>query len=300
MNAGSMGKLHGATDFATGLSKGEPVALAAKVPMAEAGAMPMNAPAPHLGPDRLDRALVARGLFGSRARARDAIERGHVRVNGARSAKPGTLVPLDATITVDDPAARYVSRAALKLQAGLDRFAIDPKGRYALDVGASTGGFTQVLLERGARFVAALDVGHGQLASSLREDPRVRSLEGLNARHLARADLIEPVELVVADVSFISLTLALPPALALAEPGSPCVLLVKPQFELGARALDKRGVVRDPLRAEAIARDLAAWLDAQPGWRSLGLAPSPIAGGTGNREWLLGGRKDRDNAGAKR
>lgn len=244
--------------------------------------------------DRLDRILVARGLFASRSRARDAILRGHVTVNGARHTKPGALVLPGARIMVNDPAANYVSRAALKLEAGLDAFAIDPADLHALDVGASTGGFTQVLLRSGAASVTAVDVGHDQLAPVLRADPRVRSLEGVNARHLTRADVAEPVELVVADVSFISLKQALPPALDLAEAGSACVLLVKPQFELGADALDKRGVVRDPAQAEEAARNLGRWLSTLSGWRALGLHPSPITGGTGNREWLLGGRKDRN------
>lgn len=243
---------------------------------------------------RLDEALAARGLFASRSRARDAVERGTVRVDGAVVRKPGQPVGPDAVFEVDDPARAYVSRAALKLIAGLDRFGLDPGGCHALDVGASTGGFTQVLLQRGAARVSAVDVGHGQLAASLAADPRVAPIEGLNARDLTLADLGGVVpDFIVSDVSFISLKLALPPALALAAPGARAVLLVKPQFEAGRAAIGKGGLLRNPGDAERVAGDLSAWLDEQPGWRALGLAPSPIEGGDGNREFLLGGIKDR-------
>ena len=181
-------------------------------------------------PDRLDRLLVARGLVPTRARARDAVLRGTVRVDGAPASKPGQTVGEGAALALDDPAAPYVSRAALKLVAGLDAFGIDAAGAHALDVGASTGGFTQVLLARGAAQVTAIDVGHGQLAPALRADPRVTAIEGLNARDLTMDRLPHAPGLVVADVSFISLRLALPPALDLARPGARCVLLVKPQF----------------------------------------------------------------------
>lgn len=241
---------------------------------------------------RLDQMLVARGDFPTRSRAQDAIKRGKVRLHGRVCDKPGQLVGPDAEIAVDDPAKGYVSRAALKLVAGLDAFGLDPKGRVALDVGASTGGFTQVLLERGARHVVAIDVGHGQMDAGLAADPRVTLREGLNARKLARADLSgHPVECLVSDVSFISLRLALPPALALAESGAFCVLLVKPQFEAGRAAIGKGGVLADSALGPRIAEELAAWLDGQEGWRSLGLAPSPIRGGDGNAEFLLGGVK---------
>jgi 23S rRNA (cytidine1920-2'-O)/16S rRNA (cytidine1409-2'-O)-methyltransferase len=243
---------------------------------------------------RLDEALVARGLFASRSRARDAVERGTVRVDGAVVRKPGQPVGRGAVLNVDDPARAYVSRAALKLVAGLDCFGFDPAGCQALDIGASTGGFTQVLLERGTAHVTAIDVGHGQLAASLAVDSRVTSIEGLNARELASNDLdgIAP-DFIVSDVSFISLKLALPPALALAAKGARAVLLVKPQFEAGREAIGKGGLLRNPADAERIAMELAAWLDRLPGWRSLGFVPSPIEGGDGNREFLLGGVKDR-------
>jgi 23S rRNA (cytidine1920-2'-O)/16S rRNA (cytidine1409-2'-O)-methyltransferase len=243
---------------------------------------------------RLDEALVARGLFASRSRARDAVERGTVSVDGAVVRKPGQPVGQGAVLDVDDPARAYVSRAALKLVAGLDRFGFDPAGCHALDVGASTGGFTQVLLERRAAHVTAIDVGHGQLAASLAADPRVTSIEGLNARGLTAEDLAGAApDFVVSDVSFISLKLALPPALALAAKSACAILLVKPQFEAGRAAIGKGGLLKNPADAERIAGELAAWLDGLPGWRALGLVPSPIEGGDGNREFLLGGVKDR-------
>ncbi len=249
---------------------------------------------PASGRRRLDELLVARGLFASRSRARDAVERGTVRVDGAVAAKPGQAVDAGAALDVDDPARAYVSRAALKLVAGLDCFGFDAAGSMALDIGASTGGFTQVLLERGAAHVTAVDVGHGQMHPSIAADPRVRSIEGLNARDLTSADLEGRVpDLVVSDVSFISLKLALPPALDLAQPGARAVLLVKPQFEAGKEAIGKGGLLKNPALAEAVAEDLRSWLDGLPGWRAAGLIPSPIEGGDGNREFLLGGVKDR-------
>lgn len=241
---------------------------------------------------RLDQLLVDKGLFASRSRARDAIIRGTVQVNGFVITKPGTTVSIDAAVLADDPASSYVSRAALKLVAGLDHFAIDVKGCTALDIGASTGGFTQVLLERGADHVIAVDVGHWQLHDSLRRNTRVSNIETLNARDLLREHLSgKSVDLVVSDVSFISLKLALPPALDLAEPGSHCVLLVKPQFEAGREAIGKGGILRDPKDGERVANDLRNWLDGLPGWKALGYCPSPIEGGDGNREFLLTGLK---------
>ena len=243
-------------------------------------------------PLRLDDLLVRRGYYSTRSRARDAIKRGTVSVAGQPARKAGQPVAPGAAVDVADPARRYVSRAALKLLAGLDRFGLDPAGAVALDIGASTGGFTQVLLERGAAAVTALDVGHGQLDPALAADPRIRLVEGVNARDLTAADLGGALpDLIVCDVSFISLRLALPPALGLARPGCRAGL-VKPQFEAGRDAIGKGGMVRAPAAAAA-AEALRAWLDGQPGWRALGLAAAPIAGGDGNREFLLGGIKDR-------
>jgi 23S rRNA (cytidine1920-2'-O)/16S rRNA (cytidine1409-2'-O)-methyltransferase len=252
---------------------------------------PTSAPIARL---RLDELLVSRGLFASRSRARDAVARGTVSVGGAVAVKPGQAVPLDCLVEIDDPARHYVSRAALKLLAGLDHFQLDPAGSHALDLGASTGGFTQVLLERGAVQITAIDVGHGQMHESVRQDPRVTCLEGLNARDLSADDLggREP-DFVVSDVSFISLRLALPPALGLTRTGSRGLFLVKPQFEAGRAAIGKGGMLKDPSEGPRIAEALSDWLDTIPGWRALGVAPSPIEGGDGNREFLLAGVKDR-------
>jgi 23S rRNA (cytidine1920-2'-O)/16S rRNA (cytidine1409-2'-O)-methyltransferase len=243
---------------------------------------------------RLDELLVTRGYYQSRSRARDAVARGVVRVAGLPVTKPGTSVGGDAEIAVEDPAARYVARSALKLIAGLEAFGVDPVGGVALDIGASTGGFTQVLLERGAKKIFAIDVGHGQLDPTLSSDHRVILREGLNARDLTLAEMDgEGPDLVVCDVSFISLKLALPPALALAAPGAKGVFLVKPQFEAGREAIGKGGLLKDPNVGPAIAGAMAQWLETVPGWRVLGLHPSPIEGGDGNREFLLGAIKDR-------
>jgi 23S rRNA (cytidine1920-2'-O)/16S rRNA (cytidine1409-2'-O)-methyltransferase len=239
---------------------------------------------------RLDTALVERGLAPSRARARDAILRGRVTVDGQAVTRPSLPVAPGAAIAVDDPAAPYVSRSALKLAAALDAFGYSPDGLVALDIGASTGGFTQVLLERGAARVYAIDVGHGQLDPRLAADPRVVAREGCNARDLDAADVGESLGAIVADVSFISLRLVLPPALALAGTDAWGVFLVKPQFELGPDAVRKGGLVRDAVRAEGAARDLATWVERDLGWRVAGVIPSPIAGGDGNREFLIGAR----------
>jgi len=236
---------------------------------------------------RLDEALVARGVYASRSRAGEAIRRGVVRVKGRVAAKPGELVAAADVIEIDDAARHLVSRAALKLIAALDRFTIAVEGLDTLDIGASTGGFAQVLLERGAAHVVALDVGHGQLAASLRDDPRVTVLEGVNARDLTAGRLPYPPDLVVSDVSFISLRLALPPALALAPPGGRLIALVKPQFEAGRAALGKGGIVRDAAVHAAVCDEISRWLEDGPGWQVLGLMPSPLEGGDGNREFLI-------------
>jgi len=239
---------------------------------------------------RVDQMLVERGFYPSRSRARDGLLRGAVRVAGQAIGKAGALVAADAQVDIDDAALSYVSRAALKLIAGLDRFGFDPVGRQTLDIGASTGGFSQVLLERGAAHVIAVDVGQGQLHPLLSADCRVSNRPGLNARDLTAADLEgRLIGAVVSDVSFISLRLALPRALSLAAPGAFAVLLVKPQFEVGRAAIGKGGIVRDPALSLSVARDLADWLGNQPGWSAAGLIPSPIEGGDGNREFLIGG-----------
>lgn len=239
---------------------------------------------------RLDVALVERGLAPTRARARDAILRGHVRVDGVPATKPAMNVRSDAVISVEDPAGTYVSRAALKLVAGLDRFGYAPAGRVALDLGASTGGFVQVLLERGAAKVHAVDVGHGQLHADVAGDPRVVSHEGLNARDLMPADLDGDMPTAItSDVSFISLALVLPPALRLAAPGAWGVFLVKPQFEVGRERIGKGGLVRDEEAAAAAVVRIAETI-TRAGWTVDGTMPSPIAGGHGNAEYLIGAR----------
>lgn len=254
----------------------------------------MNAHSLPIRRSRLDELLVARGLAPSRSRARDAILRGTVSVGGAVATKPGAMVDEQAPLAIADPASGYVSRAALKLIAGLDGFGFDPAGRVALDIGASTGGFTQVLLARGVARLFAIDVGHGQFHPSLPADPRVTLREGLNARDLSAGDLGgDAPAMIVCDVSFISLRLALPPALALAASGALAVFLVKPQFEAGRAAIGNGGILRDPSHGPRVADDLAAWAGRRPGWRVVGVMPSPIDGSDGNREYLLGAVKDR-------
>lgn len=238
--------------------------------------------------ERLDRVLPQLGLARSRSRAAELIASGGVLLDGVLAAKAGARVDPGSRVEVT-AADRYVSRAAHKLVEGLDRFGVDPAGRIALDIGASTGGFTQVLLERGAAVVQAIDVGRDQFAAELRDDPRVRLVEGCNARDLTREGLAADTgvadrpSLVVADLSFISLTLVLPAIARSAAPEADLVLLVKPQFEVG-RVRD--GVVTDPAqRAEAIRIVLRAAREL--GLAARGLVASPIAGGSGNREFLV-------------
>jgi 23S rRNA (cytidine1920-2'-O)/16S rRNA (cytidine1409-2'-O)-methyltransferase len=233
---------------------------------------------------------VARGHYVSRARARDAIRRGTVRVDGCVAEKPGTLVGGEAAIAIDDPAQGFVSRGALKLAHALDHFGLTPEGADCLDIGASTGGFTEVLLRRGARSVTAIDVGHGQLAPVLAEDPRVTDLSGINARALSAQHLRTRPDFIVADVSFISLKLVLPPAFVLAQQRCTLIALVKPQFEAGPAALSKGGIVRDPAVQETAVAGIAALVEAH-GFGLVGVTASPISGGDGNREFLLAARR---------
>lgn len=237
---------------------------------------------------RLDQLLVERGLADNRSRAQALILAGKVRVGvGDRARadrKPGDLVEPDVALAVDEPEP-YVSRGGHKLAAALDAFGIDPSGRVALDVGASTGGFSDVLLQRGARRVYAVDVGRGQLAEALRRDERVVSLERTNARTLTATTFAEPIELAVVDVSFISLGLVLGPILATLAHGAPIVPLVKPQFEVG-RGEAKGGVVRDPAAHRAVLERIVAQAAAlRLGARDV--IASPILGPEGNREFLL-------------
>ena len=243
-------------------------------------------------PLRLDHALVARGLAPTRSQARDLVVRGCVMVDGRIAHKAGAEVSPTTRIEVAAGAQPYVSRSGLKLAAALAAFEVSPAGLVALDIGASTGGFTQVLLEAGAARVYAVDVGTGQLHPTLAADPRITSLEGRDARTLDRAAIPEPVGAIVADVSFISLTLALPAPLALAAPGAWLTALVKPQFEAGRAHVGKGGVVRDEAARTAAVDKVRDWLASQPGWRIIGVIPSPLEGGAGNVEYLIGARRD--------
>ncbi len=237
---------------------------------------------------RADVVLVERGFFTSRARAQEAIAAGLVTVDGVPVKKPSDAVADDAVITAAQPHP-YVSRGGMKLAAALDAFGIDPKGCACLDIGASTGGFTQVLLMRDARHVYAVDVGHSQLHPKVAGDPRVTNLEGTDARSLSAALIPEPADLLVTDVSFISLKLVLPAAVAFLKPRAKLAVLVKPQFEAG-RDHVKKGIVRDEAVHSAVCDDIAAFV-ASLGFSVDGIVPSPIEGGDGNREFLLGARR---------
>jgi 23S rRNA (cytidine1920-2'-O)/16S rRNA (cytidine1409-2'-O)-methyltransferase len=240
---------------------------------------------------RLDQLLVDSGLAATRSRAADLVRRGCVSVGGVPAVKPGALVRADASLAVSPDAASYVSRGALKLEAALDSFDFEVGGRVALDIGASTGGFTEVLLGHGAAKVYAVDVGRDQLHEKLRADPLVVALEGTNARSLDASIVKEPVGAIVADVSFISLTLALPAALRLAAPGAWLIALVKPQFEAGRKAVGKGGIVRSEAAREKAVTRVWGFLEEE-GWRVLGVISSPIRGRSGNQEFLIGARHD--------
>lgn len=234
---------------------------------------------------RLDVELVRQGLCDSREQARRLILAGKVLVNDAPATKPGTPLPPEARLRVKE-APRYVSRGGLKLEGALRAFAIDVTGLVGLDIGASTGGFTDCLLQHGARCVFAFDVGTNQLAWKLRSDPRVIARENVNARHLQPGDIAEPADLLVADLSFISLTLVLPAALTLLKPGGQAVVLVKPQFELSREDIGTGGIVRDPEAHERACARIRTFVEQRPDleWRQL--VPSPITGTDGNREFL--------------
>ncbi len=240
---------------------------------------------------RLDVLLVERGLAETRAKAQAMILAGLVHVSGRRAEKAGEAVLREAEITVTGPPHPYVSRGGLKLAAALDHFRIDPAGLVCLDVGASTGGFTDCLLQRGAARVYAVDVGHGQIDSRLRGDPRVVVRERVNARALSEAHVPERVDLAVVDVSFISLRLILPSVAARVKPGGLAVALVKPQFEAGRREVPRGGVVRsEETRRRVLAEIEAAGRDLH--LEVLGSLESPIRGARGNAEFLLGFRVD--------
>jgi len=242
---------------------------------------------------RADVALVERGLAESRAKAQALILAGLVYTDTKRIDKAGDLLAEDAPLAVKGQDHPWVSRGGLKLVKGLDVFGIDPTGLTAVDVGASTGGFTDVLLTRGAARVYAVDVGHGQLAWKLRTDSRVVVLEKTNARHLTTAEIPDPVDLVVCDASFIGLEVVLPAALGLVVPGGRLVALIKPQFEVGKGRVGKGGVVREPELHQEVCDRIRAWLDGLEGWRVLDVTESPITGPEGNKEFLIGAVKDR-------
>ncbi len=240
---------------------------------------------------RLDQLLVDRGLAESRARAQSAVMAGLVFSGETRLDKPGTRIAEDAPLDVRGRDHPWVSRGGLKLDHGLTEFGIDPSDKVCIDVGASTGGFTDVLLSRGAARVYAVDVGHGQLAWKLRRDERVVVLERTNARYLSPDEIPAPVDLVVCDASFIGLKTVLPAALALAAPGARLVALIKPQFEVGKGRVGRKGVVRDPALHRAVCGDIRDWLDSLPGWSVVGLRESPVRGPEGNVEFLIAGKK---------
>ncbi|HEY6995191.1 MAG TPA: TlyA family RNA methyltransferase [Xanthobacteraceae bacterium] len=233
---------------------------------------------------RIDRLLVERGLFESRARAQAAVAAGRVTADDLVVRRPAHEVSRDATLRAE-PAHPWVSRGGVKLAAALDHFRLDPSGRVCLDVGASTGGFADVLLVRGARRVYAVDVGRGQLHPSLRTRPQLVSIDATDIRELDPARLSEQPDLVTVDVSFISLKLVLPAALRLARTPAQLLALIKPQFEAGRRHA-RKGVVRDPAVHGTVCDDIAAVI-ASHGWQVAGIAPSPIPGGDGNREFFI-------------
>jgi 23S rRNA (cytidine1920-2'-O)/16S rRNA (cytidine1409-2'-O)-methyltransferase len=242
---------------------------------------------------RLDQLLVERGLIATRARAQAAIRAKLVSVSGHIVSKPAQLIAEDDEIAVDASEGNYVSRAALKLIRGLDHFGIDPQDLECLDIGASTGGFTQVLLERGAKHVTAIDVGHGQLASEIAKNPRVTMIEGLNAKDLDLNHLRGRPDLITCDVSFIGLQKATEKALDLSQENAWFCALVKPQFEVGPENVGKGGIVRDEGLHEKVCDNIAAWLGAKPHWHVLGLTESPIKGGDGNKEFLIAARRTK-------
>ena len=235
---------------------------------------------------RLDVALVERGLAASRERARALIMAGQVRVDGQVTSKAGANIGVESLVEVAVPDHPYVGRGGVKLAHALDDFSIDPAGKRALDVGASTGGFTDVLLQRGATHVIALDVGHGQLDWKIRNDPRVSVLEGVNARTLTTAEVPQPVDLVVIDVSFISLGHILPPLPPFMNAGADIVALVKPQFEAGRDEVGKHGLVTDPAVHDAVIARATTQAEAA-GLARIAMAPSAITGATGNQEFFL-------------
>jgi 23S rRNA (cytidine1920-2'-O)/16S rRNA (cytidine1409-2'-O)-methyltransferase len=246
---------------------------------------------------RADQLLVEQGLAESRTKAQALILAGLVSYNGRRVAKPGEQLTPNVALALKSRDHPWVSRGGVKLAFALDHFGVVVEGDVALDIGASTGGFTEVLLDRGARLVHAVDVGHGQLAWKLRQDTRVVVLERANARHLTRAEIPEPVDVITCDASFIGLATVLPAPLALAADRAQLVALIKPQFEAGPERVGKGGVVRDPEVHREVCERVAMWIGAQPGWEVVAIVESPILGPEGNREFLLYARRGEEKPG---
>lgn len=240
--------------------------------------------------ERLDQILVDRGLAESRTRAQALVMAGLVYVAGQKADKPGTKIAVDRAVDLKGQDHPWVSRGGLKLEKGLLTFGIVPSGWIGMDVGASTGGFTDVLLTHGAARVYAVDVGYGQLAHKLRTDDRVVVLERTNARHLTAEQVPDTVDIVVCDASFIGLRTVLETPLTFLKPGGWLVALIKPQFEVGKERLGKGGVVRDPALHQEVCDTMRDWLSGRPGWQVMGITESPIKGPEGNVEFLLCGR----------
>lgn len=240
---------------------------------------------------RVDQLLVDRGLVESRTKAQALIMAGLVFSGEKRVAKAGDQVPEDTPLQVRGQEHPWVSRGGCKLAHAIEHFGLSPEGRVCLDVGASTGGFTDVLLTHGAKHVYAVDVGHGQLAWKLRSDPRVTVLEKCNARYLDNTTIPEAPSVVVCDASFIGLRTVLPAALALTSENAWAVALIKPQFEAGRDQIGAKGVVRDPAVHDAVCETIFSWWSVLPGWKVLGIEPSPITGPEGNREFLIAAQR---------
>lgn len=243
---------------------------------------------------RLDQLLLIRGLAETRSKAQAIIISGGVYLGEVKLDKPGHSLPEDAEITLREKPHPWVSRGGMKLSHGLAHFGFETQDIVAADIGASTGGFTDVLLHHGAAKIFAVDVGHGQLDWKLRNDTRVVVMEETNARHLTSEQISEPLDAVVCDASFIGLRLVLPAALALTKPGSWLIALIKPQFEVGRAQVGKGGVVRDPELHTETCRTIEQWLAGEMGWEVLGITESPITGPAGNKEFLIGARKSED------
>lgn len=257
--------------------------------IASAGSPSGNGPTPK-SKQRADQRLVDLGLVESRTKAQALILAGKVFAGERRIAKAGDMVPAGAPLEVRGQDHPWVSRGGIKLAHGLAHFGYDPVGRICLDVGASTGGFTDVLLAHGAAKVHAVDVGHGQLAWKLRQDPRVVVHEKTNARYLDHAAVPDPIQALVCDASFIGLATVLPAPLALCVPGAWAIVLIKPQFEAASAAAKGKGVIRDPAIHREVCDRILAWWGMLPGWVVDGVIESPITGPEGNKEFLLGAR----------